>query len=48
MLTRSVLALTGIVLLALLFSTGKAFFKLAVLLLAIGALAGAFWCHSHQ
>jgi hypothetical protein len=37
-----VLALAGIVLLALVFRTGKVFIKLAVFLLAIGALAGAF------
>jgi hypothetical protein len=42
-LPTGVLALAGIVLLTLVFRTGKMFFKLAVFLLAIGALAGAFW-----
>jgi hypothetical protein len=47
-LPTGVLALAGIVLLTLVFRTGKMFFKLAVFLLAIGALAGAFWWHLHR
>ncbi len=47
-LPTAVLALAGIVLLTLVFRTGKIFFKLAVFLLAIGALAGAFWWHLHR
>jgi predicted exporter len=47
-LPTGMLALAGIVLLALVFRTGKVFFKLAVFLLAIGALAGALWWHLHR
>lgn len=47
-LPTGVLALVGIVLLALVFRTGQVFFKLAVFLLAVGALAGAVWWHLHQ
>jgi hypothetical protein len=47
-LPTGVLALAGIVLLALVFRTGMVFFKIAVFLLAIGALAGALWWHLHR
>jgi hypothetical protein len=47
-LPTGVLALVGIVLLALVLRTGKVLFKPAVFLLAIGALAGAVWWHLHQ
>jgi hypothetical protein len=47
-LPTGVLALVGIVLLVLVSRMGKVFFKLAVFLLAIGALAGAVWWHLHQ
>lgn len=47
-LPTGLLALVGIVLLVLVFRTGKVFFKLVVSLVAIGALAGAVWWHLHQ
>jgi hypothetical protein len=47
-LPTGVLALAGIVLLALVFRTGMVFFKIAVFLRAIGALAGALWWHLHR
>jgi predicted exporter len=47
-LPTGVLALAGIILLALVFRTGKVLLKLAVFLLAIEALAGAVWWHLHQ
>ena len=40
--------LVGIVLLFLLFRTGKAFAKIIVFLVAIGLFAGAWWWHSHK
>jgi hypothetical protein len=40
--------LVGIVLLFLLFRTGKAFAKAIVFLVAIGLFAGAWWWHTHK
>jgi hypothetical protein len=41
-------ALIGIVLLFLVFKTGKSFFRLMLFLLAVGLFAGAWWWHTHK
>ena len=40
--------LIGIVLLFLVFKTGKLFTKLVFLLIAAGLFAGAYWWHYHK
>jgi len=40
--------LVGIVLLLLMMKTTKIFMKLAILLVAIGLFAGAYWWHAHK
>ena len=47
-LPAGVAALIGIVLLFLLFKTGKFFMKLVFLLVAVGLFAGAYWWHTHK
>jgi hypothetical protein len=41
-------ALVGIVLLFLLFRTGKSFGKVLLFLIAIGLFAGAYWWHTRK
>ena len=41
-------ALIGLVLLFLIFKTGKFFMKLVLLLIAVGLFAGAYWWHTHK
>ena len=41
-------ALIGLVLLFLIFKTGKFFMKLVFLLIAVGLFAGAYWWHTHK
>jgi len=40
--------LVGIVLLFFMMKTTKIFMKLAILLVAIGLFAGAYWWHTHK
>jgi len=40
--------LVGIVLLFLIFRTGKSFGKVLLFLIAIGLFAGAYWWHIHK
>jgi hypothetical protein len=40
--------LVGIVLLFLIFRTGKSFAKVLLFLIALGLFAGAYWWHTHQ
>ena len=40
--------LVGIVLLFLIFRTGKSFAKVIVFLVAVGLFAGAWWWHQHK
>jgi high-affinity Fe2+/Pb2+ permease len=41
-------ALVGIVLLFLVFKTGKSFFRLVLFFIAVGLFAGAWWWHQHK
>ncbi len=47
-LPTGVAALAGIILLFLVFRTGKSFAKLLIFLIAIGLFAGAYWWHTHK
>ena len=40
--------LAGLVLLFLVFKTGKFFTKLVFFLIAVGLLVGAYWWHTHH
>jgi len=40
--------LVGLVLLFLVFRTGKSFTKILLFLVAIGLFAGAYWWHNHR
>jgi len=41
-------ALVGIVLLFLVFKTGKSISRLVLFLIAVGLFAGAWWWHQHR
>jgi hypothetical protein len=47
-LPTGVAALAGIILLFLVFRTGKAFAKVLIFLVAIGLFVGAYWWHTHK
>ena len=47
-LPSGVAALIGIVLMFLIFKTGKFFMKVVFLFLAAGLFAGAYWWHLHK
>ena len=47
-LPTGVAALAAIVLLVLVFKTGKFFTKVLFFLIALGLLAGAWWWHTHK
>jgi hypothetical protein len=41
-------ALVGIILLILIFKTGKAFIRFLLFIIAIGLFASAWWWHQHK
>jgi len=41
-------ALVGLVLLVLVFKTGKSISRLVLFLIAVGLFAGAWWWHQHK
>ena len=47
-LPTGVAALAGLVLLFIVFKTGKAFSRLLLFLVAVGLFAGAWWWHTHK
>jgi hypothetical protein len=47
-LPTGVAALVGIVLLILVFKTGKAISRFLLFIIAVGLFAGAWWWHQHK